>query len=125
MMSTNPTIETALHQHSIRMLNRQLEIRFALSVDMVKGISDKLQKLTLSELEVLFVELFKLKTVQQLNGWIQKRLESVDDAEYQFELELMQLGLLKERPDKPYQTDFSPIDVTGQPLSEQIIAERR
>jgi hypothetical protein len=69
---TNTTIEVAIHQHSVQMLKQQLEIKFALSVDMVKGIGDKLQRLALPELEALFVELIKLRTVQQLNGWLEK-----------------------------------------------------
>ena len=72
-MLTNPTIETAIHQHSVQMLQQQLKIKFALSVDMVKGIGDRLQKLALPDLESLSTELFKLTTVQQLNDWLEKR----------------------------------------------------
>ncbi len=121
-MENTSMLEAALHQHSVQMLQRQLEVKFALSVDMV---SDKLQRLALPQLEALFVELFKLKTVQQLNKWFQEQLEKRSaEAEYQFELELIQLGLLKTQPLKTTRTHFAPIYVTGQPLSEQIVMER-
>jgi len=76
MMENTSMLEAALHQRSVQMLQRQLEVKFA-------------------------------------------------EAEYQFELELIQLGLLKTQPLKTPRTHFTPIHVAGQPLSEQIIAERR
>lgn len=79
MMTTienTPTIETAIHQYSVDMLKRQLEIKFALSTEVVDEVSDKLQRLTLLDLESLSIELFNLTTVQQLNSWLEKHSQT-------------------------------------------------
>ncbi|GEM_PF-6457812 len=62
-------IETTLHQHSVQMLMRQLEIKFSLSVEAVRAIADRLNKLLLVDLESLFVEIFKFKTMPQFNEY--------------------------------------------------------
>jgi hypothetical protein len=70
LSTLEPTTRQALYSYSLDVLNRQIQAKFAPSVRTVETIMSGLQKLSLTDLDALFVELVKLENLQQLKMWL-------------------------------------------------------
>jgi hypothetical protein len=85
--------------------------------------------------EELIAEILKLPTEEQrqiLNAILNASSDSSSQisqpiSEAEFEQMLLAKGIINEIPSSSYdlKEDFEPIEVTGQPLSETILEERR
>ncbi|HEY7546297.1 MAG TPA: hypothetical protein VID27_15510 [Blastocatellia bacterium] len=83
----------------------------------------------------LIAEIFKLPSVEQrqvLEALLKRSSESSSPiaqpiSEAEFEQRLLAKGIISEIPSGAvdHEEDFDPIEVTGQPLSETILEERR
>jgi hypothetical protein len=93
-------------------------------------ILNEIQKLPLPEQRALAA---KLQEALPANSGATEQAELTDDElerrEREFELEMLAKGLFSRIPDRTMTDeefdDYEPIEVEGEPLSEQIIRERR
>ncbi len=85
MLQLTPLRETAsfqeeLQEYSIEKLTRQIRRRFHFAESTVEKLRVRLQKLTLKELDPLFEDIFDMKTLKELNAWIDARLSEAENG---------------------------------------------
>lgn len=79
MLRLTPFRETAsvqevLKEDRVEMLTRQIQVKFDLAPELLGPITTDLQKLDLTTLEVLFKQILRLDTLEQLEHWITDHL---------------------------------------------------
>jgi hypothetical protein len=63
-----------LHDHTIKMLTQHIEAKFNFSEKTMDRITIRLRKLALKDLEALFKDILDMKTLKQLNAWLDEHL---------------------------------------------------
>lgn len=79
MLRLTPLRETAsvqevLKEDRVELLASQIQVKFNLAPEMLEPITADLKKLDLATLEVLFKQIFRLDTFEQLEYWIADHL---------------------------------------------------
>ena len=87
LSTLEPTTRQTIHTYSLEVLSRQIQAKFAPSIKTIEVIISGLQKLPLTVLDALFVELVRLENLQQLRIWLDKQLADTNIKDDQPHLE--------------------------------------
>ncbi len=84
MLKLTPFEETTagreiLQDHSVKLLAEQIQLKFSPSSETLQEITGDLRKLSLESLEDLFKAILNLKTVEQLEIWIDERISKIGE----------------------------------------------
>jgi predicted transposase YdaD len=74
-------IHEVLQDYSIDMLTKQIKQKFHFADKTLNRVMLRLRQLTLKDLEQLFGEILKFKSLKQLNAWIDQRLAAQQTTE--------------------------------------------
>ncbi len=79
-VSYKEALQEDIQEYSIEKLTRQIRRRFHFAESTIEKLRFRLQKLTLKELDPLFEDIFDMKTLRELNAWIDARLSGNGDG---------------------------------------------
>jgi len=79
--SVQEVIQESLQDYSIDMLLKLIKQKFHFAEKTLNQVMLRLRQLTLKDLEQLFGEILKFKSLKQLNAWIDQRLAAQQAAE--------------------------------------------
>ncbi len=72
-------IQEVLQEDRVDLLIRQIKQKFHLAEKSLNQVMTRLRQLTLKDLELLFGEILKFKSLKQLNAWLDSRLPPQND----------------------------------------------
>jgi len=78
-----PSGQELLQEDRVEMLTKQIKQKFHFAERTINQVMLRLRQLTLKDLEQLFGEILKFKSLKQLNAWIDQRLAAQQAAELQ------------------------------------------
>ena len=68
------SVQEVLKEGRVELLASQIQVKFNLAAEMLEPITADLKKLDLATLEVLFKQILRLETFEQLEYWITDHL---------------------------------------------------
>ena len=73
------SVQEVIHEDRIEMLIEQIKVKFKFSERTMEKLTLKLRQLSLKDLEALFRDILYMKTLKQLNTWLDERLPATGE----------------------------------------------